>query len=328
MGGSVPSPPDPNQAAIAGVTQDAANFPLTWQINQLAQQGGHQVINGVDYDFTGLGNADQQNVLSDQAAQALLDIQDNYGSAYIQQRLADLQQSDPTGYAARQQLFDKILADSKDNPDRPLATDTQDQVNQMLQTSGHLDEQGLQEVQQGTRANQVAHGIYLGNAPASEEASNVVNASDALKTQQQQQASSYLQSGVSPEDVAYRRIQQSLSNLGAFVNNQTPTAQFASLSAAGNGAAPFNPTNYQNPASLNPNAAANGLNNANSIYGQQLQFNQNQSNPWLTGLATGANAAGAYLNWANAGNAGGSFLNQYQTNPGNLASSPSPVPDY
>lgn len=282
-----PSIPDPNQAAIAGTIADVSNFPQNYIVNSLAQTGGKATIGGVNYDFTGLGNADQANQLSDKAAQALLDIQNNYGSQFITQRLADLKASDPTGYAARQQLFDKILADSKSNPDRPLSNDLQTSVNQMLQNSGKLDEKGLQEVQQGVRGNQVAKGIYLGNAPASEEASAVVNASDSLKSQQQQGALSYLQSGVSPQDVQYRQIQQSLSNLGAFVNNQTPEAQFQELSGAGNGAAPFNPVNYSNPASINPNAAATGLNFANTLYGQNANFASSQTNPWLAGLSTG-----------------------------------------
>lgn len=286
-GGSVPSPLNPSDAAIAGIVGDISNFPQNWFTNAAAQQGSPVTIGGKTYDFTGLGNADISNALSDQAAQALLDIQNNYGSGYIQQRLADLKQSDPTGYAARQQLFDKILSDSQANPDRPMANDLQTQVNDELQNSGHLDEQGLQEVQQGVRGQQVARGIYRGNAAASQEAGAVVNASDALKTGQQNQALQYLQSGVSPSDVAYRRIQQSLSNLGAFVNGQTPEAQFGSVSAAGNGAAPFNAPNYSTPAQLNPGAGATGLNQANAIYGQQAGVYQNQSNPWLAGASLG-----------------------------------------
>lgn len=289
-----PKIPDPNQAAIAGAQADLANYPLNYMVNALAQEGGSQTINGTNYDFTGMGNADQSAQMSDQMAQAMLDIQNNYGSAYVQQRLADLKQSDPTGYAARQQLFDKILADSKANPDRPMATDLQNQVNTMLGTAGNLDPQALQQIQGQVRGNQAARGITLGNGPASEENTAVVGASDALRQQQQGAAESYLQSAVSPQDVAYRRIQQSLSNLGAFVNNQTPEAQFGQLSGAQGGAAPFTATNYQNPASINPNAGAQGLQFANSIYASSGQYANSQANPWLTGLSTGINDLGAY----------------------------------
>lgn len=294
MGGSkVPAPPDPNVAAQAGMLADVSNFPFETMINNLAQAGGKANIGGTNYDFTGLGNAAVSNQLSDQTAKALLDIQNNYGSQYVQQRLADLKQSDPAGYAARQQLFDKIMADAKANPDRPLANDLQNQVSNTLQNAGTLDSQGLQEVQQGTRAGQVSRGIYLGNAPASQEANNVVSASDALRTNQQQQGLEYLSSGVSPQDVEYRRIEQSLANLGAFQNNQTPEAQFGSLSAAGNGAAPFNPVNYSATPAPNPQSgAATGLNFANNLYSQQAGYAMNQSNPWLAGASLGINALG------------------------------------
>ena len=288
------SPPDPNQAAIAGIEQDVSNFPNEWMVNALSQMGGKATIGGNQYDFTGLGNADVSGKVSDQMAQALLDIQNNYGSAYIQQRLADLKQSDPTGYAARQQLFDKITSDAEANPDRPMATELQGQVNDMLKNSGQLDEQGKQQVEQGVRAGQVSKGIYLGNAPASQEASAVVGAADNLKAQQQGAAQSYLNAGISPEDVQYRRIQQSLSNLGAFVNGTTPEAQFGSLSGAQNGAAPFNPVNYSTPASLMPmnGAAQTGINFQNSVY----QTNQSQANPWLTGLNLGISGVNTAYN--------------------------------
>jgi len=234
--------------------------------------------------------------VSDQMAQVLLDIQKNYGSDYIKQRLANLKQADPEGYAGRKQLFDKIIQDSELKPDRPIATELQTQVNDILKNSGNLDQQSLQDVQQGVRAGQVSRGIYLGNAPAAQEAKAVVQTSDALKAQQQGAAQQYLNSGISPEDVEYRRIQQSLSNLGSAINGVTPEAQFGSLSGAQNGAAPFNPVNYSTPANLNSmnQAASTGINFSNSLY----QSQQNQANPWtaaagfLTAGADAANQAG------------------------------------
>ena len=103
----------------------------------------------------------------------------------------------------------------------------------------------------------------------------------------------YLQSGVSPQDVQYRHIQQALSNLGAFQNGQTPEAQFGQLSAAGNGAAPFATPNYSTPAGLNPGAAAQtGINFANTNY----QTSQQLANPFLSGLTTGVNTFSALNN--------------------------------
>jgi hypothetical protein len=102
----------------------------------------------------------------------------------------------------------------------------------------------------------------------------------------------YLKSGVSPEDVEYRRIQQALSNLGAFSNGTSPQAQFGSVSGAQQQAAPFNPVNYQTPAATNPNAAATGMQFANNMY----DINQQQANPFLSGLSTGLNSFNALSN--------------------------------
>jgi hypothetical protein len=238
-----------------------------------------------------VGNAQAANAVSTQTAQALLDIQNNYGPAYIKQRLADLQQSDPQGYAAYQQLFDQIQTDATANPDRPMATNLQNQVQSMLATSGQLDPTATREVQNQVRAGQAMNGITLGNEPAAQESSALVGAADQLQQAQQGQAENYLSAGISPQDVAYRRIQQSLSNLGAFQNGQTPEAEFGQLSGAQSQSAPQNPVNYSTPGSLNPGAsAAEGLGFSNTLYGQSSNFQNQQANPWLSGLTTGVNA--------------------------------------
>ena len=294
-GSSTPVPTDPNVAAASGSAADAANYPFKAQIDALAQTGGSGTINGTWYNFSGLGTADQNSAVSNQMAQAMLDIQKNYGPAYVTQRLADLQQSDPTGYAARKQLFDKIIADSQANPNRPMATDLQTQVASLLGQGSNLTtgpNSETEQVQQGVRGQQVSNGIYLGNAPASQEASAIVNAGDAQQQQRQTTAATFLNSGVSPEDVTYRRVQQSLSNLGNAIAGQTPEAQFASLSGAQGGAAPFNTGNVQSP-SINPNAALQGLQNASQIYSGQVNWNNAQVNPWSVGLSTSANTLGA-----------------------------------
>lgn len=294
MAGS-PSIPDPNQAAVAGLQADIQNFPQEWMVNAAAQQGVPITINGQTYNFTGTGNADQAAAATRAQDQAQLQIQKQYGPAYIQQALANLQESNPTGVAARNQLASSIIADSNNPVISPAAVQTQQQVADMVNNAGQLDPQALQQVQQGVRGQQTASGITLGNAPANQEADAVVNASDTLRAQQQAAAENYLASGVSPEDVQYRQIQQSLGNLGAFVNNQTPEAEFGQLSGAQNGAAPQNAPNYSTPAALNPNAASYGINFENQAY----QTEQQNANPWLAGLstlATGANTVGNILN--------------------------------
>jgi hypothetical protein len=295
---SPPSIPDPNKAAIAGATADLSNFPFQYLINSLAQEGGSANIGGKNYDFTGQGNADVSAKMSDQMAQALLDIQKNYGSDYVAQRLKDLQQSDPTGYAARKQLFDKIMEDSRAAaPNAKMAGDLQEEVNRQLSNGGQLTGGPggeLEQVQQATRGQQIANGIILGNAPASAEASAVEGASEAKRNAAQAAAANYLNAGVSPEDVQYRQIQQSLSNLGAFTNQETPEAQFGSLAGAQNGAAPFKPVNYSTPASINPNAAAQGVQNNANLYSGQMNWASNQINPWMAGVSTATSGANLF----------------------------------
>ena len=292
---SKPKIPDPNVAAIAGMTEDMVNLPLKAKIDALAQMGGRAVIDGKEYDFTGLGTADNNAVISDQMAQAMLDIQKNYGADYIKQRLANLQQSDPTGYAARKQMFDRILADANKNPDRPLADDLQQQMAEALAQGGNLTtgpNSQIEQIQQDVRGKQLANGIFLGNAPASQEASAVFQAGDAMKQQRQSQAAGFLNSGVTPEDVEYRRIQQGLSNLGTFVGGQSPISEFSSLSGAQGGAAPFDPGQVFAP-KLNPNAGYQGMQNASQLYSGQVNWANSQVNPWVAGLSTGINALGA-----------------------------------
>ena len=245
-----------NAKQLADVARRATNaelaaYPILSQVKAAASMGGKTTINGTEYDFTGLGDADNAGVMSDQMAQVLLSLQQQYGPQFVQQQLEALKQADPQGYAARKQLFDRIMTDSRENPDRPMADDLQQAIVGQLQNAGRLDSRMLQEVQQSVRGGQVARGNYLGNANTAQEAEGVVNASEGLRDSQQQQAAGFLQSGVTPEDVQYRRIQQSLADLGAFQNGTTPQAQFRNISGAGNGAAPFMPGNTAT-ASVNP----------------------------------------------------------------------------
>jgi hypothetical protein len=328
---SAPKIPDPNAAAVAGSTADLANFPFKSQIDALSQMGGKQTINGTTYDFTGLGNADVAGKMSDQMAQAMLDIQKNFGPQFVAQRLKDLQQADPTGYAARQQLFDKILADSKSAaPNAQMSADLQNEVNSQLTTSGQLTggpAGELEEVQQGVRGQQIANGITLGNAAANAETGAVVNAAQNKQNAVQQSASNYLAAGVSPDDIQYRQIQQSLSNLGAFANSQTPEAQFGSLSGAQNDAAPFNPVNYSAGPQINTNAGATGIQQANSIYAGNTNFAASQANPWLAGLSglTGVANAAAGLGYNPFGSGAPAFGSTYPGAFGNTyMSAPTP----
>ena len=297
-----PKIPNPNAAAAAGLKQQIADYPFTDIISQLQQTGGDAtLINPAtgkpqDYNFTGAGTAENQNQVSAQMAQVLLNIQQGYGAAFIQQRLQDLQQADPTGYAAYGQLFDQIQKDIQQTPpDMPLSQTTQSAIQGVLTNSQSLSPEALAQVQNQARAGNVASGVYLGNAPAQTEANAVVNATDQQNQQAQDAAEKYLSSGVTPEDIQFRATQQNAADLGAFINGQTPTAQFGSLSGASGGAAPYPNTGYSQPTLNEGQAAQQGINESNSIYGIQNQISQGQVNPFSFGL----NLAGQGVNLYN-----------------------------
>lgn len=294
---------DYDKAAREGVYADLETYPMRYLTEAAAKMGGKVTINGKDYDFTGLGDADNTRVMSDQMAQTLLDIQRNYGPEYIKQRLEQLKQADPKGYEARKDLFARIMASAEASPDRPLAEDLQASIVSELTNAGKLDARQLQEVQQSVRGGQVARGNYLGTAAAAQEAGAAVKAGEELRDKTQSQALGFLNSGVTPEDVEYRRLQQAMANLGAFANGETPMAEFSNLAAAGNGAAPFIGGGWNGQAT-NPNAGANGVQNAMAIYSGQNNWAQQQVNPYMAGVSMAASAFPSIANLWQGGNVG------------------------
>lgn len=296
---STPQIPDYTKAAIQGQIADVQNYPFRSIIEAAANMGQKVTIDGKTYDFTGLGQADTDRVVSDKMAQTLLDLQREKSPALIQARIDELKAADPQGFAARKDLFDRIMADAQSNPDRPMAEGLQNEITIELQKGGQLDDKMRQQVQNTVRGAQVGRGIYLGNAPTSQEAGAMVNASDAMRSNRQQRALQFLESGSSPEDVEYRRLQQSMANLGDFVNGITPSAQFRSLSGAANGSVPFI-GGPQAQSTTDPNAQARGAQNALDIYRGNVNWNNSQVNPWIAGLSTfnsGLSAA-SNLGWS------------------------------
>ena len=304
-GGSAPTPPDPSVAAAAGIQQQEADYPFSAEINALSQTGGNaSLINpstGLpqDYNFTGLGTADVQNQVSGQMAQVLLDIQNGLGSQFIAQRLADLQQSDPTGYAAYGQLFNQIQQEAAQSPpDMPLSQAVQSQINSVLQSSNTLSPSEMTQVQQQSAAGNESSGITLGNAPSQVTGTAAVNAVDQQQAQAQAAAGQYLQEGVTPSDIAFRSTQQNVANEGAFINGQNPTAEFSSLSGAQQGAAPTPNTGFQQQTLNEQQGAAQGIGQANQLFDYQSQLSNAESNPYLAGLSTALSGISSAANIA------------------------------
>ena len=284
---STPDVPDYEEAARDAVVADLQTYPTRYMVDAASRIGVPENIGGTTYDFTGLGDIDNARVISDQMAQTLLDLQRTRGPEIIRQRIAELKAADPQGYAMRKTLFDRILASAEANPDRPMAEQLQAEILSELQRGGKLDSKGREQVQEQVRGGQVKRGIVLGNAPVAQETQAMVSAGDAMRNARQQQALAFLESGASPEDVQYRRFQQALGNLGSFVNNETPTSQFRTLSSAGNGAVPF-VGGGNNAAAINTNAGAQGAQWASNIYSGNMNWASNQVNPFIAGLSTGA----------------------------------------
>ncbi len=293
MGGFLSQPKIPNAAksAAAGIQADLEQQPFNYLINAASQLGNKVTIGGKDYDFSGLGDAATSAVVSDKMAQTLLDLQREKSPIIIQQRLNELQAADPEGYALRKTLFDKILEYATNNPDRPISNELQTSLqDELAKGAGFDDARQKEQVTEGVRGKQIRNGIILGNAPAREEAGAVLNAGESLRNQRQQDALSFLQSGQSPEDQAYRQFQQNLNNLGSFVNGQSPTQQFQQV---GNANQQFDLTGGVDTNTFNPNAAGQGISSAFSQFNTQQQYQNAASNPYLSGLSIGLSGAAA-----------------------------------
>lgn len=294
MGKPSVSQPDYAKATTDAVYTDLNLLPMRRLIEAASKTGGTTTVDGKTYDFAGLGDADNAGVVADQMAAALLDIQKTYGEDYVKQRLAELQASDPEGQTARKQLYQRIQDQMASPTNRPAAAALEQSVKAETEKGATLDEATTRELQQAVRGQQAARGNVLGNAAVAQEAGAVSNAGEALQTQREQKALDYLTSGVSPEDVEYRRMQQTMNNLGNFISGTTPEAQFKGLSSAGNGAAPFMGGGSLTTLS-NPNAGQQGASNAMDIYRTQQNWAANQANPYTAGVGFGVQAAGTYL---------------------------------
>lgn len=174
-----------------------------------------------------------------------------------------------------------------------LAEELFTQIMADLGLEAQLNDSTRREVQQGVRGAQAARGNILGNSAIYEEAMELGQAGEQRQQQRQQNTLQFLTSGTTPEDIAYRKKQQAMANLGSFMGGQTPVAQFGQLAGAQQGAAPYAPQNA--PQVLNPNAGAQGAQFAQQNYAQQMNAYSQQANPWMAGLSLGVSALGVPL---------------------------------
>lgn len=246
-------------------------------------------------DFTGLGDADIQGAQAEEMAAGLLQFQKDYAPRFIEAARREREIADPEGVAAEKKLADLIQQDAKnaDMAQRPIADELDRQLTEDMAAGGRLTDEQDARLRRSLVESQLTRGDTTLDPSALKEWLNTQDLQREINRQQRSTAS--LTSGTTPEDVRYRRNQQVLSNMGAFRRGETPVAQFASLSGAQTGAAPFRPG--QPLVGANPQAGAQAAQGALSQYGQVSNEAANSANPWTAALGfalQGANiAAGA-----------------------------------
>lgn len=239
-------------------------------------------------NFAGYGTADIEGRLAQQYADIQKSLSDKYGVQFAQQAAADLRLADPQGTAARDAEY-QMIQDSLTNPPptNPLSGELQTQIDSQLKAGRGLDPMSKDLLNQAVTKANAARG---GNTSAAdvETAMTTGNAGQARLQAAEQKAGGFLGSGVTPADIEYRREQQNLANLGAFIGGQTPESQFPSLSTAGTGAAPFVPGQQQ--PTLPANAGASGGPYSVSAYNAQVRQGLTQTPSWMAGLSAALNA--------------------------------------
>lgn len=247
-------------------------------------------------DFTGYGEADVQGAIARKNAQNILDLEKKYGSDFIDEALKEQQLADPQGTEARKQMYDLIKQQEDEHPDRPVADLLDSQVTDQLSAGKGLDRVSSDVLRSAVDKAQASRGQTGGAQPDYSENLTTGFEGEKRLSDAEQKALGWLTSGATPEDVAYRREQQNLGNLSAFVNNRTPESQFAQLSGAQQGPAPYNtgtPLARENQ-SVGPAAATAATQGGLMNLGAQL----NQADPWMAGLSAllkGANAVGSSI---------------------------------
>jgi hypothetical protein len=249
-----------------------------------------------EVDFTGYGEADVQGAVAKQNAQNMLDLQKKYGSQFIEEALKQQELADPEGTAARAKLWDLIQEQANDQPDRPVATLLDNQVREQLAAGKGLDRISADVLREAVAKAQGARGESGGSVEQFSEPLTTGFAGQARLDAAQQKALGWLTSGATPEDVQYRRDQQTMANDAAFVNGQTPESQFQNLSGAQNGPAPV----YNGNPLPRQNSNAGGAMQQAEMQSWQTQAGAaaSQVSPWLAGVSAMLRGAGA------AGNAG------------------------
>ena len=239
-----PEAPDYAKANREGIIADIETLPMRKQIEAAARLGQKVTVDIPDvgqrtYDFTGYSDADLTK------AQMAQDRETAFANAKTQLELQDLYGDDFIEKSRKQlQMSDPEGFAAREQLAKTLMTD--------FAKGGELSDDVRREVEQSTRAGQSARGNYLGQANVTAEAMQTAEASERLK-------------------------QQRLTNIAAFINGTTPTAQFSQVTGAQAGAAGWMPQQMVQGIGQNANAGAQAAQFATSVYGTKAQIYNTQS---------------------------------------------------
>lgn len=234
-------------------------------------------------DFSGYGTADIEGELARQFADIQTDLGAKYGTQFAEQARKEAEMADPEGFAARQKEYQLIQRELESPmPISPLSSELDRQMLGQLQAGGGIDDMERTLLDDAVaRANaDRSGGVASGDV---ERTLTTGYEGEQRRGAAQGKAGAWLASGSTPEDIEFRREQQALGNLGSFVHGQTPESQFANLSGAQQGAAPFNP-GHPLP-NLPANAGAAGGPAAVAGYRAELGQQGSQANNWLAGMS-------------------------------------------
>jgi hypothetical protein len=280
---STPAPPpapDYASATRAGIDADISTLPLRNAINAASQLGTSYTDpnTGKSYDFTGLGQADinaadlqRQLQLAPETTQMLLDLQRQYGTQFADEARRQLEATDPTGFALREQfgkdlaggngalggLYDGISAPEYETMQgngpslgRLGATpqfadvgaakagraDLERQVFDELSRAGGsgIDPMTRTLAEQSARARGASRGNILGDSAALDEALSVQLADQSRKDTVRNNALTLLGSGQTTSDKSNALGQQNFQNrvTGTGFDNDAATQEFNNAMAA------------------------------------------------------------------------------------------------
>lgn len=244
------------------------------------------------YDFSGYGTADIQGRLARQMADIQTELGRKYGVDFAKEAAHEAELADPEGTAARKQEF-KMIEDQIKNPPpiNPLSQALESGIRDQLKAGSGLDDISRSLLDDAvTRANAERGG----STQAGDVATSMSTGAEGQARREAGIAKSqaFLSSGSTPEDIAYRREQQNLANLGAFVGGQTPESQFQNLTSVGQGATPFYPG--QAPPTQPNNASSVGGPYSVASYQQQLR-NAGAGANWMSGIGAALGSLGGTL---------------------------------